>query len=248
MWSSNFSLQALVFASINRFFTVLKKKNRLHIQRLNDFFSSISTAYKLCSITCFIWALISLHNLFNITVKYNICSPQNTFLWAMGLVSIHIFQLILMIIFGILTIFYRQERTICIRRRCRNHHEMIPMFNQLCRYCRYERSERHYVENQLTSMIITEIILVILTLLPYIIYIVYRLITMKNNENPLELIYENLIERLIQLTFFFEPSCGFYIYLFSLTTLTKRFFNVLQRRIDVIFGNVKCTFSFIPFE
>jgi hypothetical protein len=88
-----------------------------------------------------------------------------------------------MIIFGTLTILCRQEHVVCIRHRCRNHHEMIPMFNHLCQYCRYERLERHYVENQLTSMIITEIIRVILTLLPYTIYIIYRLITAKTDGN-----------------------------------------------------------------
>jgi len=83
-------------------------------------------------------------------------------------------------------------------------------------------------------MIITEIILVVLTLLPYTIYIVYRLITVGKKRNSIELMYENFIERLIQLTIFFEPTCGFYIYLFSLTTLKKRFLNILRRKLGMI--------------
>jgi hypothetical protein len=229
MWSSNFSSQVLLLASINRFYMTIKKKNPQQKQHLTDFFSTLSSAYILCSITCVIWALISLHHLFNITIKYNICTSQNTILWTIGIVSLYICQSILMIIFGTLTILYRQGRSIWIPRRCQNHHEMIPMFNQLCQYCRNERSERHHVEIQLTSMIITEIILVILTLLPYTIYIVYRLIS----RNSIELMHENIIERLIQLTIFFEPSCGFYIYLFSLTTLKKRFLNIIRRRIGI---------------
>jgi hypothetical protein len=234
MWSSNTSLQVLVLASLNRFLMTLRTKNRLEKQCLRDFFSSLSTAYILCLITCIFWALISLHYLFNTTIKYNICTPKNTILWAIGLSSIYISQSILMITFGTLTILSRQERAIWIHRRCRNHHEMIPMFNQLCQYCCHQRSERHHVEIQLTSMIITEIILVVLTLLPYTIYIVYRLITVGKKRNSIELMYENFIERLIQLTIFFEPTCGFYIYLFSLTTLKKRFLNILRRKLGMI--------------
>lgn len=234
MWSSNTSFQALLFASMNRFFMTIKKRNRFLNHRLSEFFSSVSTVYIFCSTTCIIWALISIHHLFNTTIKLNICVPQNTILWVTGLSVICIIQSILMIIFGILTIFYRQERAIWIHRRCRNDHEMIPMSNQLCRCCNLERSEHHHVENELTLMILTEIILVILTFLPYTIYIIYRLINLKNIRNSIELNYENLIERLIQLTMFFEPSCGFYIYLFSLTTLKKRFLNILRQRIGII--------------
>jgi hypothetical protein len=230
-WSSHFSFQVLLFASINRFFMTTRKKNREENLPGTDFFCSLSTAYIICLFTSILWGLISLHHLFDFTITHNICTSRNTILWATEISSVYISQSILMVIFGTLTILYRQERAIYIRRRCRNHHEMIPLFNQLCQYCRNERSEHHHVEVQLTSMIITEIILVVLTSLPYAIYIVYRLVTEENDRNSMEIRYENTVEKLIRLTLFFEPSCGFYIYIFSLTTLKQRFLNILRQKI-----------------
>ncbi|CAF0931321.1 unnamed protein product [Adineta steineri] len=209
MWSSNFSLQVLVFASINRFCMCLKKKNQK--QYLSNFFCSLSSAYIICIVICIIWALISLHYLMDFAISNNYCAPKNIFIWGIKFSSIYLCQSILLIIFGILTIIYRQKRTIFIRRN--------------------EPYERHPVETQLTSMIITEIILVILSSLPYTIYIIYRLITIERNRNSIDIMYENIIERLIRLTIFFEASCGFYIYLFTLTSLKKRFLHILRRKL-----------------
>ncbi|UJR34148.1 hypothetical protein I4U23_021555 [Adineta vaga] len=231
--SSNISSQILVFASLNRFCMILKKNNRHYPRRFTNFFCSITSAYIICSITCVIWALISLQTIFTFTVKNNYCLPQNFIAWGIKLSTTYFSQTLLMTIFGILTIFYRQKRAVVIRRRCRNHHEMIPMFNQLCQYCRHERSELHHIEVQLTSMIIIEVILVILSSLPYGIYIIYRLSTAEKLRNSTDIIYDSIIERLVQLTIYFEPSCGFYVYLFTLTSLKKRFFKILRRRLNI---------------
>ncbi|CAF1285906.1 unnamed protein product [Adineta steineri] len=145
------------------------------------------------------------------TISNNYCAPKNIFIWGIKFSSIYLCQSILLIIFGILTIIYRQKRTIFIRRN--------------------EPYERHHVETQLTSMIITEIILVILSSLPYTIYIIYRLITIERSRNSIDIMYENIIERLLRLTIFFEASCGFYIYLFTLTSLKKRFLHILRRKL-----------------
>jgi len=233
MWSTHFSFQVLVFASINRFCMCLKKKNREQKQRMSNFFCSLISAYIICSITCIMWALISLYYLFNFTIRNNVCAPKNVIVWGRKLASIYFFHSLLIIIFGTLTILYRQKHVIFVRRPCRNHHEMIPMFNQLCQYCRNERSERHHIEVQLTSMIITEIILVVLSTLPYAAYIVYRLITIEMKRSLIQMSYENIIERLIRLTMFFEPSCGFYIYLFTLKSLKTRFFYIVRRKLGI---------------
>ncbi|CAF1361887.1 unnamed protein product [Adineta ricciae] len=226
MLSTNISLQTLVFASLNRFCMSLKRKTRLNkSHRVTNFFCTLSTAYILCTLTCIIWALVSIQTLFSFTIIHDHCIPHNIIVWGVKLSSIYFGQTIFMTMFGSLTIFYRHKRSLYVRR-----HQAIPMCS---RYGGHDRLEIGHVEVQLTSMIVTEIVMVILSLLPYGIYIVYRLSTMEKYRSPLDMKYDNVIERFVQLTTFFEPSCGFYIYLFTLTTLKQRFFGILRRRLEM---------------
>ena len=76
-------------------------------------------------------------------------------------------------------------------------------------------------------MIIAEIVLALLIFLPYVIYVIYRSMTVINERSAIQKAQENLIELFVRMTMYFEPSCGFYVYLFTLKTLKKRFFKIL---------------------
>jgi hypothetical protein len=132
-----------------------------------------------------------------------------------------------MMIFSILTLINIRKSSNALCRRYGNNYGRVSCVQN----SRGNRFTRHRIEQQLTSMIITETIGTILTTLPYAIYVMYRAVRVENDRNLETLARENSIERLVRLTMYFEPSCGFYVYLFTLTTLRKRFIRVLLSKI-----------------
>jgi hypothetical protein len=153
--------------------------------------------------------------------------PYNRVLWVGWVLFFHSFLLpILMIIFGILTVKNIQYLTafgdylhrLQYRRDRRRKHRFLEM----CSHCSLGRkSIQSQIDRQLTLMIITEILVTISTSLPYGIYALYHLLqTTQGRTDSTESVW---IILLIKMTIYFEPSCGFYIYLITLTTLRKRF-------------------------
>jgi hypothetical protein len=231
LWSTDVSCQSLLFASFNRFCLSLTRKHPRKNIRLADFFCRFSTAYKITLITSVLWALVSLHHLFNFTVTSNACVPRNAFLWTIWISGVHCTILSgLMILFSTLTLINIQKRSTFPRRRSRSHFEMTPVSMELRQHDRDDWTYNHHVETQITAMIITEIVIRILTSLPNGAYVMFRLLTTRRERSATQVARENFIELLVRITMYFEPSCGFYIYFFSLTTLRKRFCNILLQK------------------
>ena len=236
----------LLFASINRYYSSHgRKKRQNHTHCLIKHFCNNPNVYKLCIISSIIFALLSLQHVFNFTISSPSegCIPHDPILWGVWISSIHCFLLpILMIVFGILTLrnihhlsvfgdyFYRLQ---CCRQHPRRKHQFIEM----CTHCsRCQNSIQYQIDKQLTSMIIGEIFVTVLTSLPYGTYAFYHLLL---NVRRKTIIYPNeslWIPLLIKLTVYFEPSCGFYIYLMSLTTLRKRFCKMLIENLSPAFN------------
>ena len=227
MLSTDLSFQMLLFASINRYFSSRGRKRRQnHTHCLIKHFCNQPNVYKLCIISSIIFALLSLQHVFNFTISSpsERCIPHNPILWGVWISSIHCFLLpILMIVFGILTLRYSRY-TNCLqhfhgRKKNRKHR-----FIEMCAHCaRSDNSVQYQIDRQLTSMIISEIFVTVLTSLPYGTYAFYHLL-LNVRKITITRPYESLwIPLLIRLTMYFEPSCGFYIYLLTLSTLRKRF-------------------------
>ena len=229
MFSTDFSSQMLLFASINRFcFSYSRKYRQRNDLYFSQLFSHYPNVHKLCLISSFICALVSIHHLFNFTILSPAegCIPRNNVLWTGWIVGIHCFVLpILMSTFGFLTL--RNVRHVsmfnyCYSRRRRRRHLMErDHFIQICPYClRCRNSVQHRIDNQLTAMIITEIIVTIFTSLPYGTYAFYHLIY----GVQFQITYRTeWVSFFIRMSMYFEASCGFYIYLITLTTLRKTF-------------------------
>jgi hypothetical protein len=231
MWSTDISFQLLLFASINRFCFSWRKASRMKNQRFINFFCNLSNTYKISLFICVFWSLVSLHHIFNFTVISNTCVPRHAVLWTVWMSAVHCFQSVLMILFGVLTLILRRKATVISRRHCRYCHERTPIFVRICQQCLDGRKEHYHVEAQLTSMIIAEIVLALLTSLPYAIYVVYRLMTAANQRSAIQKAQENLIELFMRMTMYFESSCGFYVYLFTLKTLKRRFVMILLSKL-----------------
>ena len=233
MFSIDLSSQMLVFASINRFVFSYRRKKRIQSQRsFTDMFCHYPNVYRLCIVSFLLCAFVSLQHLFNFTIPTASqgCIPHVNVLWTTWIVVIHsCLSPMLMIIFGILTLknvrhwSFRRFSTDRIRRE--KHR-----FNQMCSYCtRCRNSIQHQIENQLTSMIISEIFVTVCTSLPYGIYAIHHYIYTWKNE---------WIAFLIRMSMYFEASCGFYIYLLTLTALRKRFYRMFHQHIRY----VRCCF------
>jgi hypothetical protein len=140
-----------------------------------------------------------------------------------------------MIIFGILTlrsirylpIFGHYFQRLQYHRQQRKHR-----FIEICLHC--ENSSENRIDRQLTSMIIGEVFVTNLTSLPYGIYAFYHLIRISQKRTMIDPNESVWISLLIRTTMYFEPSCGFYIYLMTLTTLRKRFCKMFIRKIPGI--------------
>jgi hypothetical protein len=76
-------------------------------------------------------------------------------------------------------------------------------------------------------MIISEIFVTVVTSLPYGAYAFHQLLQSIQKRivifNPKQSVWFLLF---IRMTIYFEPSCGFYIYLMTLTALRKRFYKM----------------------
>jgi len=248
MLSTDLSSQMLLFASINRFCSSYRRKKRLNnTHRLVVHFCDYSNVYKLCIISSIITALLSLQHVFNFTIlsPSQDCVPQNHVIWAIWISSFHCFLLpILMIIFGILTLknirylstfgvyFYR------LQSRGRHYHQQRKhRFLEICSDCsRHQNSIRYQIERQLTSMIISEIFVTILTLLPYGTYTFYQLLHETEGQTIYYTNRTKWIILFIRATMYFEPSCGFYIYIMTLSTLRKRFLTMIMEKITEIYS------------
>jgi hypothetical protein len=246
MLSTDLSSQMLVFASVNRYFFSYFRKNRQkkHFY-ISQLFSHYPNVHKLCLISVLIFAFISIHHIINFTIlsPSKGCIPQNNILWTGWILSIHCFLLPLsMIIFGFLTLrnlryspifsycFYRR------RRRRRRHQIAKDQFIEMCSYCiRCKNSIQHKIDTQLTSMILSEIIITVCTSLPYGSYAFYHLLYGTQFDKTYKTEWISLF---IRMSMYLEASCGFYIYLITLTTLRKRFYKSFIEKITSI--NVCC--------
>jgi hypothetical protein len=235
MLSTDLSFQMLLFASINRFCTTYRRKrgqNKTNF--LIRYFCDYPNVYKLCIILSIISIILSLQHVFNFTIDSSSegCIPYNELLWAVWRTSIHCFLLpILMIIFGILTLRNIRYSSLlgsyihCLQCRRRHHSQRRrDQFVEVCSYCSHcQTSIQYQIDKQLTSMIISEIFVTVVTLLPCGAYAFYHLLHKIHGQT---VYYTNRIKWVvlfIRMTMYFEPSCGFYIYLTTLTVLRKRF-------------------------
>jgi hypothetical protein len=220
------------FASINRYLASSKKLERRTNRWLTNIFCNFSGAIKISFGIYIIWAFISVHHYFNFTVIYNFCIPKYFILWATWIFYIHcLIPSIFLMIFNTLTLINIRKRSSLLRRNYGNNYRRSFNVLKSCQNYRSNKSNRDHIELQLTSMIITETIATILTTLPYDIYVIYQTIRIENEKSSESLAREDLIEQSIRLTIYVEPSCGFYIYLFTLTTLRKRFLRLLLNKI-----------------
>ncbi|CAF2834122.1 unnamed protein product [Rotaria sp. Silwood2] len=236
MLSTDLSFHMLLFASINRFCSSYHRRKRQQNQTsfLIRHFCDYSYAYRLCILSSIISALLSLQHIFNFTIKSPVegCIPHNRILWAIWISSIHCFLLpILMIIFGILTLknihylsvfgdyFYHLQG-----RRRRGNRRQKHLCMEMCSHCSHCQNSTHYqIDKQLTLMIICEVLVTILTSLPYGVYVFYYLIQTIKKRTIIEPNQSAWIPLLIRMTMYFEPSCGFCIYVITLSTLRKCF-------------------------
>jgi hypothetical protein len=243
MLSIDLSSLMLVFASINRFcFSYMRKKCRKNSYHLGKIFCHLPNVRRLCSIAFLVCAVLSVQHIFNFTVvsPSQGCIPRYNIIWTVWILSVHSFLApILMIIFGILTLKNLGHLSVfryCLHRRRRHHyHSKRNQFNQMCSQCiRHQNSMQHQTDNQLTSMIICEIIVTVLTSLPYGIYAFYHLLYEIQERTIYNSSKTEWILLFIRMCMYFEASCGFYIYMMTLTTLRKRFFKTLVEKLTTI--------------
>lgn len=194
---------------------VLKRRSGKRHHRLSIVVNARSTTYRISSIALILWGTNAVRHLhdFNLQQPLDRCVPTHLKYWAIETASTSVIQTVLMVIFSRLTIIWRQDRS-----------QFVSLYPNYLHIRRMPSS----IESQLTLMIIMKMFVVVSTSLPYSIYILYRLITINQQKNVTRMIWKNIGENLIRLTIFFEPSCGFYIYFFSLTTLKQRFYNVIR--------------------
>ena len=236
MFSTDLSSQMLLFASINRFCFSYSRRNRHRSEwYFNQLFSHFPNVHRLCYISSSFCAVISIHHLFNFTVVSPAegCLPRNNLLWTGWIIAIHCFLLpILMTTFGFLTLRNLGHSTVfhsCLSPRRRIKRDQ---FTSMCSHClRCRNSIQRRIDTQLTSMIITEILVTICTSLPYGTYAFYHLIYGIHFQSTHR---TEWIAFFIRLSMYFEASCGFYIYLITLTTLRKRFCRTFIEKITSI--------------
>lgn len=238
MFSTDLSSQMLLFASINRFcFSYSRRYRHRHEWYFNQIFSHVPHVHRLCWISACLCAVISIHHVFNFTIisPSEGCIPRNNLLWTSWIITIHCFLLpILMSTFGILTL--RNLGHSKIFRSCFSPHRRQRIerdqFNGMCSHClRCRNSIQRRIDTQLTSMIITEILVTVCTSLPYGTYAFYHLIYGIHFQSTHR---TEWVSFFIRLSMYFEASCGFYIYLITLTTLRKRFCKTFIQKITSI--------------
>ncbi|CAF1406077.1 unnamed protein product [Adineta steineri] len=241
MLSTDLSSQMLVFASINRFFfSYYRNKRQKNRYRFSLIFYHFPHVHKLCFISSILCALISIHHILNFTIlsASEGCIPRNKVLWVVWISVIHCFLLpLFMIIFGILTLNnLRHSSIFCICFKRYKEHTKKDRFTQMCSHCiRCRNSVQQKIDKQLTSMIISEIIVNVFTLLPYGTYTLYHfLYEIQVGKSQNHSYKTEWISFFIRMSMYFEASCGFYIYLITLTTLRKRFCKIFTKKLTLI--------------
>jgi hypothetical protein len=236
MFSIDVSSQMLVYASVNRFcFSYRRKKRHRHESLFIRLFCHYPNVKRLCLLSFVICAVLSLQHLFNFTIfsPSQGCVPRWNLLWTTWILAAHCgVSPMLMIVFGVLTLRNLRHSSMlvlcwCHRRRHRNQ-TGTHQFTQICSYClRCRNSVQRQIENQLTSMITSEICMTVCTSLPYGIYAFHQLLYRESlaNKNEWILVF-------IRMSMYLEASCGFYIYLLTLTSLRKRFCKMFSKRIS----------------
>ncbi|CAF0916873.1 unnamed protein product [Adineta steineri] len=234
--STDLSFQMLLFASINRYCSTYRRGKRHNSTgsagSFNKCFCSHPYIQRLCIISCIISALLSLQHIFNFTIKSPSegCVPHHRILWVVWISSIHCFILpITMTIFGILTLRNIHclsmfgDYFLCLKCHCHSRKKKYSI-DSMGTYCsRCENTIQHRIDRQLTSMIISEIFVTVLTSLPYGTYALYSLLHTIQKRPILNGNQSIWIPLFVRTTMYLEPSCGFYIYLLTLSTLRKRF-------------------------
>jgi hypothetical protein len=232
MWSTDVSIHLLLFASINRYFTSSRKLKRQTNSWLTNAFCNFSNAIKICIGTYIIEAFISVHHYFNFTVVSNLCTPKHFLILATWIFDVHcLIPSTFLVIFNTLTLINVRKRSNSLSRHYGNNYQRSSNVPKGYQNPRHYEFNHHHIEQQLTSMIITETIATILTILPYTTYVIYQAVRIENEKSLESLAREDFIEQLVRLTMYIEPSCGFYVYLFTLTTLRKRFLRLLLNKI-----------------
>ena len=245
MFSIDLSSLMLVFASINRFcFSCRRKKGHRNSYRFSRLFCQYPNVHRLCLLSLFICAVLSLQHVFNFTIfsPSRGCIPRWTLLWATWILVVHCcLSPMLMIVFGILTLKNLRHLSIlglCLchhrGRRRRRHRRQVQrhQFIQICSYClSCRKSVQHQIENQLTSMIISEIFMTVCTSLPYGIYAIHHLLYGFQDRSESQSNKSEWISLFIRVSMYLEASCGFYIYLLTLTSLRERFCKMFIERI-----------------
>lgn len=234
MLSIDLSSQMLVFASINRFYFSYRRKKQIKAQQsFIRLFCHYPNVHRLCLGSFLLCALISIQHIFNFTIDVPSqgCVPRSTVLWTVWILVIHsCLSPLLMIIFGILTLKNLRQWSFLRPSTNRNRRER-RRFSQMCSYCSKCRNTiQHQIENQLTSMIISETFVTVCSSLPYGIYALHHLLIGFSAAYP----RHEWIELFIRMSMYFEASCGFYIYLLTLSALRKRFYRMFIEQISRI--------------
>ncbi|UJR32864.1 hypothetical protein I4U23_020325 [Adineta vaga] len=236
LFSTDLSFQMLLFASINRFYSTYRRKQQSNTTlRFNQYFCNQSNVYRLCLISSIIFALLSIQHLFNFTIQSPSegCVPSNRILWSIWISSFHCFIIpLLMILFGLLTLKNICYKELILRYICCSHCQRRRWTGYIHpQNTRCQNSISTRVERQLTFMIISEIFVTIFTVIPYGIYAFFYLFHGLQNRTMNESNGTKWMALVIQVTMYVEPSCGFYIYLLTLSTLRKRFKKIIMEKI-----------------
>ena len=160
MWSTDVSIYLLVLASINRYLISSRKlRGKIHWRLLSPF-CDFSHAIRISSATTIVGALISLHHYLNCTLVANYCLPKSFLLWTTWIFEVHcLIPSTLMIIFSTLTLINRRKSTRLVIRQSRMSNASNRPLNM--------RFHDLHIEQQLTSMIVTETFGTVLSTLPY---------------------------------------------------------------------------------
>ena len=235
MFSTDFSFQLLVFASINRFCSTSRRQKRS--ERKSHFlithFCDYPSIYKLCILSTIAWATVSIQHLFNFTIHSPTegCTPQYPRLWTIWVASIHCFLLpILMIVFGLLSLRNIQHSSMSASRK---RHSSDSRRALRCSDAKTPIPDQ--IDRQLTFMIVSEVFITVLTSLPYGAYAFHRLLHGLYAQTPVLTDRMQWIIIFIRMTMYLEASCGFYVYLITLSTLRKRFIKIFITKLIAVY-------------
>ncbi|CAF0972209.1 unnamed protein product [Didymodactylos carnosus] len=209
MLSTNLALNFVLLASINRY--CLSSR----VEKIRKY-GQIYLQYRLILFTTIAWSLLSLHHFFNSNIEMinqrSTCLPKYLKYFIILSITYTVIMPMLMITFGLLTL--------------SNVRNITKNKNLLQKHCLNQR-----IEYQLTWMILLEILLTVLGCLPHSLYAFYAIITRNQSKTIEQITFENMIDQISRMFGYIECSFGFYIYIFSLSTLRKRFINLLKTKL-----------------